>query len=97
MDIEQALDSLQDYIASESYDHKKQCFMDGYRTEYRISDDELSSMLPACRRFANLYGYTRVLRSQTEIWDNEPEWLISLRGKFAKALQDNSSRFGMKL
>jgi Ser/Thr protein kinase RdoA (MazF antagonist) len=96
MDIEQALDSLLDYIPSEIYKNKRQCFMDGYLTEYDISVDMLS-ILPGCRRFANLYGYVRILRSVAEKWENEPDWLLNLRGKLTKAMKDKSSCFGMKI
>lgn len=93
MDIEQALDSLQDCIPSEIFDHKKQCFMDGYRTEYDTSND-LEAILPACRRFANLYGYVRTLRSIEGKWDNEPDWLTNLREKLLKGLEEDSISFG---
>lgn len=96
MDIEQALDSLQDCIPAEVFQKKKQCFMDGYRTEYEISDDMLS-LLPACRRFANLYGYIRILRSVAEKWENEPEWLVTLREKLTNAMKNESSLFGTEI
>ncbi len=53
MDIEQALDSLHDYIPQEMFARKKQCFMDGYLTEYNLSDDfaaisRLADALPTC-------------------------------------------------
>ena len=96
MDIEQALDSLHDYIPPEMFARKKQCFMDGYLTEYNLSDD-FAAILPACRRFANLYGYTRIRRSIAEQWDNEPEWLVHLRGKLTSGLKDRSSLFGMDI
>jgi Ser/Thr protein kinase RdoA (MazF antagonist) len=96
MDIEKAIDSLQDYIPAETFNHKKQCFMDGYLTEYDVSYD-LEDLLPACRRFANLYGYVRILRSIAEKWDNEPDWQTNLRGKLTKRLQEYSIRFGKEL
>ncbi|MEO4054738.1 phosphotransferase [Solibacillus sp. CAU 1738] len=96
MDIEQALDSLQDCISTELFQQKKQCFIDGYRTEYDLTDD-MMSLLPACRRFANLYGYVRILRSSEEKWENEPEWLVSLRGKLINAMKNDSSCFGMEM
>lgn len=96
MDIEQALDSLHDYIPSEIFNHKKQCFIDGYLTEYDISY-ELEGMLPACRRFANLYGYTRTLRSIAEKWDNEPEWLTNLRARLTEGLKEKSICFGKEI
>lgn len=96
MDIEQALDSLQDCILPEMFQQKKQCFMDGYRTEYDISDD-MMSLIPACRRFANLYGYVRVLKSAEEKWDNEPQWLVSLRENLTKHMKNDSLCFGMEI
>ncbi|WP_240703053.1 phosphotransferase [Cohnella luojiensis] len=35
MDIEQALDSLQDYLPPEMFEFKKRCFMDGYSHRIR--------------------------------------------------------------
>ncbi|MDQ0090978.1 Ser/Thr protein kinase RdoA (MazF antagonist) [Paenibacillus anaericanus] len=96
MDIEQALDSLQDYIPTEFYSHKKQCFLDGYITECSLSDN-FSAILPACRRFADLYGYVRILRSSAEKWDNEPEWLIDLRGRLEANLEGKRSSFGLEM
>ncbi|MCR8634559.1 phosphotransferase enzyme family protein [Paenibacillus radicis (ex Xue et al. 2023)] len=96
MDIEKALDSLRDYIPAEDFSHKSKCFMDGYLTEYDVAHD-ISSFLPACRRFANLYAYVRILRSITEKWNNEPEWLINLRGKLSRGLQEKSACFGEEI
>lgn len=96
MDIEQALDSLQDCIPSELFNHKKQCFLDGYLTEYSISND-VEAILPACRRFANLYGYVRILRSIEDKWDHEPDWLSNLREKLSKGLRERSIGFGREL
>jgi Ser/Thr protein kinase RdoA (MazF antagonist) len=96
MDIHQALDSLQDCIPAEMFQQKKQCFMDGYRTEYDISNDEIL-LIPACKRFANLYGYVRVLRSVEEKWENEPEWLVSLREKLKMIMKNQAQYFGMEV
>ncbi|KOP82724.1 hypothetical protein AMS60_09680 [Bacillus sp. FJAT-21945] len=96
VDIEQALYSLQDCIPAEMFQQKQQCFLDGYRTEYELSAD-MMSLLPACRRFANLYGYVRVLRSVEEKWENEPEWLVNLREKLKEAMKNESSCFGLDI
>ncbi|MCQ6557371.1 phosphotransferase enzyme family protein [Paenibacillus mendelii] len=96
MDIVQALDSLQDCIPAEQYEHKKRHFMDGYLTEYEISDD-MQSIMPACKRFAALYGYARLVRSSAEQWENEPEWLQQLRERWAAGLQKDALAFGTKL
>ncbi|MNC20867.1 homoserine kinase [compost metagenome] len=96
MDIEQALESLREEIPPEDFEQKKQCFMDGYRTEYELSSED-GVILPACRRFARLYGYARVLRSAAEQWENEPEWLTGLRGRLVEGLEEDSILFGKSL
>lgn len=96
MDIEQALDSLQDYTPSELFQQKKQCFLDGYLTEYDYSND-LEALLPAFRRFANLYGYVRILKSTQEKWNHEPEWLTNLRKNLTAALKEKATLFGLPI
>jgi hypothetical protein len=103
MDIEQAFDSIQDEfdsiqgdIPSGHFEHKKQCFMNGYLTEYDLLDD-VETFFPACRRFANLYGYVRILRSVSDEWDYEPSWLTSLREKLAAGMKKRSVFFGEML
>ncbi len=96
MDIEQSLDSLQDCILPDIFQQKKDSFLDGYRTEFEISED-MMSIMPACRRFANLYGYVRILRSAEEKWDQEPEWLVGLRKKLTEAMKKKSLCFGMEI
>ena len=93
IDIEQALDSIKEHIAPEKYQQKKQCFIDGYNTEYSISSEMLNHR-PVFRRFANLYGYTRILRSMEVTWKNEPEWMEKLRKLLAQSLENRSSSFG---
>jgi Ser/Thr protein kinase RdoA (MazF antagonist) len=80
MDILQAQVSLQDYISAELCNHKKQCFIEGYLTEYEITNNT-DDMVSACTRFADLYSYVRTLRATSEKWEHEPEWLINLREK----------------
>ncbi|WP_219835443.1 phosphotransferase enzyme family protein [Paenibacillus sp. R14(2021)] len=96
MDIEQALDSLKDGIPSDRYDQKKQCFMDGYLTEFSIAPGAMA-FLPACRRFANLYGYVRCLRSMSDQWVNEPEWMTNLRANLMKSMGEASRNFGQDI
>ncbi|MDP5277196.1 phosphotransferase enzyme family protein [Chengkuizengella axinellae] len=93
MDIEQTLDSFKDYISSEMFQQKKQCFMDGYLTEYNISND-MFLLMPACRRFANLYSYVRCLTSLEDNWGNEPQWMKNLRENINKDMKKMSSDFG---
>lgn len=94
MDIVQALDSLQEHIPSELYDQKKECLMDGYLTEYDFLND-LDGLLLACKRFAKVYRYARILRSIAEKWANEPDWLTTLRGKLEYSLKEDATSFGI--
>ncbi|WP_379153902.1 phosphotransferase enzyme family protein [Paenibacillus sp. sgz5001063] len=95
VDMEQALDSLLEAVAPEEQDHKKDCFGEGYASRYDLPDDGPS--LAACRRFVNLYGFARILRSTSEQWEHEPEWLITLRNRLYGSLKAKSIRFGKKL
>jgi Ser/Thr protein kinase RdoA (MazF antagonist) len=92
VDIEQALDSLQSEVAPEAYGHKKKCFMDGYISRYSLPGDGPS--MAACRRFADLYGYARILRSAAEHGENEAEWLTALRSRLVSACAAKASHFG---
>lgn len=87
------LDSILSEIGHEAYPLMKESFLDGYREEFNVSDEMLSYM-PVFRRFANLYGYCRILLSSAEVWDNEPEWLNDLRGKLTNAMNNRSILFG---
>lgn len=77
-DIEQSIDSIKNDMPEEQIESSVNQFIKGYRTEYNISEDMLI-LLPIFRRYANLYGYVRVLRSIEEKWCNEPEWMVNLR------------------
>lgn len=96
MDIEQALDSIMNETSTGEYSLMKDSFIIGYREEFDITD-EMLSYTPIFRRFANLYGYVRILLSLAEAWDNEPEWLIDLRGKLSNAMNQRSKDFGKTL
>ncbi|KGP81412.1 MULTISPECIES: phosphotransferase enzyme family protein [unclassified Paenibacillus] len=93
MDVEQSLDSLQEEIQPEQWEQKKQAFMQGYWAEAGDTYD-MESMFHACRRFANLYGYVRVLRSGAEQWAHEPEWMSGLRVRLDKAMAAKAKHFG---
>lgn len=92
MDVEQALDSLEGEVAPEDYEHKKQIFLDGYSSCRALREEGPS--LAACRRFADLYGYVRILRSAAEQGENEPEWMTVLRSRLDNACAARASRFG---
>lgn len=93
MDIERTFDSIEDCIPTDRVEKVVKRFIEGYRSEYNISDDMIS-LFPVFLRYANLYGYARVLRSVREQWDNEPEWLVNLRIKLNTLLEKRRSLFG---
>lgn len=96
MDIEQTLDSIRDELPTERAEEAVKKFLNGYNSEYKISD-EMIRLLPMFHRFSNLYGYVRVLRSVQEKWDNEPEWLDKLRIKLNNKLEKRKSLFGKEI
>jgi Ser/Thr protein kinase RdoA (MazF antagonist) len=92
VDIEQVLDSLQEVLHENDYLQKRKIFLEGYNSEFDISNDMLEK-IPIFKRFINLYGYTRILRSAQEKWENEPEWLVTLRRKLNNLLKKRSKMF----
>ncbi|WP_339189739.1 phosphotransferase [Paenibacillus sp. FSL R5-0490] len=93
MDVEQSLDSLREEIEPEQWEQKKQLFLNGYWSEAGERYD-LESMFPACRRFANLYGYVRMLQSVAEQWSHEPEWMRGLRARLSRRMTEQAEQFG---
>jgi Ser/Thr protein kinase RdoA (MazF antagonist) len=96
MDITQALWSLKGELDGQAFAQKKAVFLSGYETQFGIDDDLLAGMA-AFRRFANLYRYTRTLRTIQERWDNEPDWMVRLRERLDVALQNDSASFGRSI
>lgn len=93
MDIEQTLDSIRNELPAERTESVSRKFLEGYCCEYNISEDMIE-LFPVFRRFADLYGYVRILRSAQEKWDNEPEWLKALRVKLSGLMMKRGSKFG---
>ena len=83
MDVVQALDSLQDEMSPGDLPAKQAVFLEGYRSKFPL-DEAFFPAMPLFRRFAGLYKYARIARSVQERWDNEPEWMVSLRQKLAR-------------
>lgn len=80
LDVEQALDALSDAADEEHLPWARDCFMRGY-LQVRPFTPEQEATRPLMRRFIDLYGYARLLRSVAERFADEPEWLVGLRGK----------------
>ena len=96
LDIEQSLDSIKENIPEEQVESSVNEFIKGYRLEYTISD-EMLKLLPIFKRYINLYGYVRILRSIEEKWNNEPDWMINLRIKLENLLNKRKDTFTMPI
>lgn len=92
LDIEQSLESIRRNMPEEQVELSINEFIKGYCLEYAIYD-EMLKLLPIFRRYANLYGYVRILRSMEEKWDNEPDWMINLRIKLKNLLDRRKDTF----
>lgn len=94
LDIEQVLDSLKEELSGERFKAAQREFIRGYSEENSFTE-EMEQMLPLMRRFVNLYGYARLIRSVSEKFENEPEWLVKLREKLGKAIanKENNVKF----
>lgn len=95
-DIEQTLDSIKEATAPARSVCGRECFLNGYKSEYPIND-EMLYLLPAFRRFADLYSYTRILRASAEIWNNEPKWLADLRARLDIMMKRKLANLGDSL
>jgi Ser/Thr protein kinase RdoA (MazF antagonist) len=92
MDIEQALDSMKECLPEYQIESSANQFIKGYRCEFDISD-EMLTLLPTFRRYADLYGYIRLLRSIEEKWNNEPKWMVDLRAHLENLLNNRKCAF----
>jgi Ser/Thr protein kinase RdoA (MazF antagonist) len=93
MDIVQALDNVQSEVSAGEFPHKKEVFLAGYRSKF-ATDEVMLAAMPVFRRFASLYSYTRVARAMQEHWENEPEWMGSLRAKLDASQARAAQHFG---
>lgn len=80
LDLEQVFDSLGEMLEEEKLTHAKDTFIQAYQTEFDVSK-ETESLFPLMRRFVNLYRYARLIRCVSDVFENEPEWLVGLRKK----------------
>ena len=81
-------------MSGERFKAAQREFIRGYSEENSFTE-EMEQMLPLMRRFVNLYGYARLIRSVSEKFENEPEWLVKLREKLGKAIanKENNVKF----
>lgn len=93
MDIVQALHCLKSQIPTPVHEAKQATFIQAYRRHFAL-DEELFAAAPLFRRFANLYSYTRNLRSTQEQWEHEPDWMVGLRRKLVASANEEAVYFG---
>lgn len=96
MDIERVLANIAEEVSYKDYSLMRDCFINGYKEEFNISD-EMLSYLPVFGRFADLYGYVRILIATKEGWDNEPNWMTNLRSHLKGVMKEKSRHFGQPL
>jgi Ser/Thr protein kinase RdoA (MazF antagonist) len=88
MDIEQSLANLKEEYSQNDFEHIKTLFINGYKTEYQIFEEEFK-LFPIFRRFDILRQYINLKDVVEETWDNEPEWMVNLREKLNKKIMEN--------
>lgn len=92
MDIERSLNSFEVEMKKSDFVKIKKNFLEGYKSVYSINKQDFNK-INLFKRFANLYGYTRIKRSINESWQNEPDWMINLRKKLEYQLDFIGSSF----
>ena len=65
IDIEQSVDSIKDELPEHLHEQAIHHFLNGYCSVVNV-DETILSLLPAFRRYINLFRYTRCLRALYE-------------------------------
>lgn len=84
LDIMIAVENILEESDYESYGHVEERFLEGYRSERSHTPLPPSQRL-TLKRFEALYRYARIRRTTKETWQNEPEWMTTLRAKLTHA------------
>jgi len=92
MDIEQSLTNLKEEYSQNEFEHIKILFINGYKTEYQIFEEEFK-LFPIFRRFDNLRQYINLKDVVEETWDNEPEWMVNLRKTLNNIIMEIGNNF----
>jgi Ser/Thr protein kinase RdoA (MazF antagonist) len=92
-DIDQILDRLFIEMPSKNPEDVKGFFINGYRSVTPVEESMLE-LMPVFRRYANLFGYTRIIRSVKDEWNHEPDWMVELREKLSRSMKSRSIDFG---
>jgi len=92
MDIEITLNSLKEEIPQNDFEKMKALFINGYKEEYPLNENELT-LFPIFRRFENMRKYIGLNETLEEKWDNEPLWMIELRDHLNKHIEKLENSF----
>jgi Ser/Thr protein kinase RdoA (MazF antagonist) len=95
MDIERSLHCLMTEIEKPPSKEIKNRFIAGYESSFPFPDNTWN-ILHLCRKFADIYSYTRIKRSIHEKWPNETGWVVDLRSKLEEASKKLKADFGKK-
>lgn len=96
LDVAQSVESIREEVPGAQRESAVSSFLSGYQTEMPLDAQAFASM-PVFTRFVNLYGYVRCLRCAREHWDNEPQWMLDLRGRLDRAMEKRRTQFGQPL
>lgn len=80
LDLEQVRDSLAEELEGEQLEKAWRDFQEGYACEYAYPE-EMRELLPLMRRFVDLRSYAGLIRCISSVTEEEPQWLVELRGK----------------
>lgn len=92
LDLEQVFDCLKQELGADALPSAKDSFLRGY-TKLRPYTQEMEDSLVLMRRFIDLYGYARLIRCVSEHFRTEPEWLIKLRLKLNRTIEQREQGF----
>lgn len=95
MDVVATLNNLREELDEAYVEDAQRRFMEGYRSQMDYPDSQ-RMLEPLFVRYANLYKYTRCLRSVHEPVANEPEWMQNLRKYLAGLMAGLEQSFGVE-
>jgi Ser/Thr protein kinase RdoA (MazF antagonist) len=73
----------------------EEAFLTGYECEFPLDRERIAS--PVSARFADFFGFARILRAIDETLPGEPAWMDSLRLRLKALAARRQQRFGMPL
>ncbi len=96
IDIDRSIRAIKSTLDKKHCDFAISNFISGYRSEGEINNEELA-LSPVFKRYCDLFGYTRRLRTLHDKYENEPEWMVLLRDKLIVELSDKVNCFGKNI